>query len=141
MIKTSDFGLAMHKMRQFTAEVPGTLSPEDLENPELWAHVAPQLRTGDEVRVLADDQSFVAYMICTHSAGSLVRMKTMHGYELEKVDHAALENQTGDLVIKQRGVKKWCIVQLSTGDVIKEGIPTQSKAMRELEDYQRALAS
>lgn len=140
-IKTSDFGLAVHTMQSFTATVPGSLKPEDLENPALWVHVAPQLQIGSEVRVLADDQSFVAYLICTFRAGSLARMKTMHGYELEQVDYDALDNQTGDLIIKQRGVKKWCIIQQSTGEVIKEGIANQSKAMRELEDYQRALAS
>lgn len=140
-ISTADFGLSTHKYRTFSATVDGRLKPVDLEDPTLWVHVAPQIREGDEIRALADDQSFVAYLICTFQSGSSVRLKTMHGYELEVVDHDSLDAQTGDLFIKQRGMKKWCILRRSTGEVVKEGLPTQSKAMQELEEYQRALAS
>jgi hypothetical protein len=140
-IKTTDFGLATHTYRQFNAIVPQGTDPKELENPALWTHIAPQLTEGSEVRVVSEDYSFVAYMICTFSAGSAVRMKTMHGYELETVDYDALQQQTGDVVIKLRGPKKWCLVRQSTGDVIREGIPTQSEAMKELEQYNRALAS
>jgi hypothetical protein len=140
-LHSTEFGLAEHRYRRFSAVVPGRLDPKDLESSDLWVHVGPQIREGDEVRAFADDSSFVAYLICTFSSGSRVRMKTLAGYELEDVDHDALEAQKGEFYIKMRGMKKWCIMSRSTGDVIKEGLPTQSVAARELEDYQRALVS
>lgn len=140
-LKTTDFGLDIHQYRRFSATVPGNLKPEDLENPTLWSHVAPQIQDGDEVRAVADDRSFVVYLICTFSRGSQIRLKTLVGYELESVDHDLSNNLQGEFEIKLRGPKKWCIVSKVTGEVIKEGIPTQSLAMRELEEHYRAMAS
>ena len=136
-----DFGAYQHKVNQFSVVVPGNLKKDDLENHELWVNQARLFSMGCEVRALADDMSFVAYCICTYAQGSTAKLKVISFDKLDEVDADALTDATQDYEVKLRGPKKWSIVQKSTGAIIKEDIPTQLEAMKELSDYQRALSS
>lgn len=140
-LRPSEFGLVSHKVTQFSADVPGGLSKTDLENPDLWVNVANKIIMGSEVRCLADDMSFVAYGICTFAQGSTVKIKIITMHKLDAVDYDEMSGEAGDYELKLRGPKKWCIVQKSTGDVIKEDMATQLIAMKELKDYEQALRS
>lgn len=140
-LRTSEFGLMSHKVTQFSANVPGHLTKAELEDPDLWVNVANKMIMGSEVRCLADDMSFVAYGVCTFSQGSTAKVKIISLHKLDVVDSNEQAGQMGDYMIKMRGPKKWCLIQVSTGDVIKEGIATQTFAMKEMEDYIQALRS
>jgi len=139
-LRRTDFGLSQHRIRQFDATVPGQYTIEDLQDPALWSSVAGQLEMGAEVRCLADDMSFVAHGVCTFAAGAVASIKIYSFYPLDKVD-PKLVAVSKEYDIKLRGPKKWCIVHMPTGDVVKEGIANQGVALRELEDYERALRS
>ena len=140
-LRPSEWGLTQHKTRQFNAMVSGTKTVKDLEDVEFWASVAPQMEIGSEIRCVADDMSFVAYGICTYAQGAIAKVKILNMYDLDAVEPDDMEGNYSDYIAKLRGPKKWCIVQQSTGDVIKEGIPTQLEALRELDDFKRALRS
>lgn len=138
-LRRSEFGNAEHCFQRFDAIVPAQIKREELEDPQLWVNVASMMNPGDEVRARADDDSFVALLHVTYSVGNKVRLKMVYQVELESVDYDEMHKSTTDYEIKQRGPKKWCIVQMSTGEVIKELIPTQQEAMRELNDLLVAL--
>jgi hypothetical protein len=138
-LKPAEFSLFEHSTRKFNATVPGGSSEEDLENPDLWVNCAQKMEMGDEVRCLADDMSFVAYGICTFVQGSVAKIKIIAGYELDAVDYEAVADEASNFECKQRGPKKWCIINKKNGDIVKEMIPTQLQAMKELADYQKAL--
>lgn len=140
-LRPSEWGLTQHKTRQFNALVPGTMTVDELEDPAFWASVASQMEIHCEIRCVADDTSFVAYGICTYAQGAIAKVKILNMYDLDTVEPDDMEGEHSDYEIKLRGPKKWCVVQKSTGDVIKEGIPTQIEAMRELDDFKRALRS
>jgi hypothetical protein len=137
-VKPFDFQTAEHRYRRFDCVVPNGTTKDDLENPALWTNVAPQMRQFDEVRAVASDGSFVAYLIVTFSHGTDARLKVVNGVELEEVDDTDSPSAKHD--IKLRGTLKWCIVNLDTGENIKTNIPTKSAAQRELEDYLKALS-
>lgn len=137
-VNNRDFGLADHKYRSFNCVVPAGTKREDLESPLLWVHVANQIREFDEVRVVAEDHSFVAKLICTFSLGTDCRMKVMSGVDLEVQDLVDMPN--GKYEIKLHGAKKYVIRNAETGDIIKENLPTKVEAQRELDDYVKALA-
>lgn len=140
-LRPANFGLIIHRVREFSATVPGAFSVAELEDSNLWANVAGQMEMGSEVRCIADDMSFVARGICTFSQGALAKIRIYQFTELDKVDYDTANDAASDYAIKLCGPLKWCIVQKSTGDRVKEGIDKQVDAMRELEDYQRALRS
>jgi len=144
-IRPADFGLVSHRVRHFDATVSGTFGAnngEALEFSNTWAFVAKQIQAGDEIRVLADDCSFRAELLCTYALGTEVKMKLIHFLPVDEVDYEKLNVNTGDYQVVQRtGIKKWCIIKTSTGEEIKDRIPTQSQAFRELEDYIRSMAA
>jgi len=137
-IKNKEFQTAEHRYCRFDCQAPLGVTKDDLENPGLWVNVAPRLKMFDEVRVVAEDHSFVAYLIVTFSQGTDARLKIVGGADL--VGDEEIEIQTSKYEIKLRGPKKWCIMNNENGDVIKEGIPKQADAYRELEDYIAAMS-
>lgn len=140
-VRRGDFGLSTHRSQRFDATVPGTLTKADLENGDLWSLVSPQIGEGAEIRVLADDFSFVATLLVTFVKGTDVRTKIVQHVKLEDVDQEALHNQAGDYEVKLCGTKKWCIRKRDDGTIVKQDMATQVEALKELEDYERALAA
>jgi len=140
-LRPADFGLIEHTVRRFNAVVPSGLSKDELEDPGLWVNVAGKLEMGSEIRCLALDMSFVAYGICTYAQGTIVKLKVIEFHKLDAIDIDQMDAKTSDFEVKMRGQKKWCISKRSTGEIIKEGIPTKTECLKELEDYQRALAA
>jgi len=137
-IKPAEFQTAEHRYCRFDCQVPLGVTKDDLENPGLWVNIAPRLKMFDEVRVVAEDHSFVAYLIVTFSQGTDARLKITGGADLAGDEE--IEIPTSKYEIKLRGPKKWCIMNNENGDVIKEGIPKQADAYRELEDYIAAMS-
>jgi hypothetical protein len=133
------FGLAEHRFRRFNAIVSPHLNETGLEDPDLWAMIAPQLRMGDEIRAVAEDNSFVALLFVTFAQGTDARVKVVYGSNLDAVDHDEINREVNDYQIMQKGQLKWCIVKMSTGERIKENIPTQAEAQKELEEYRKVL--
>jgi len=140
-LRPSDFGLVSHKITQFDANVSGVLKKIDLEDPDLWVNVANKMIMGSEVRCLADDMSFVAYGICTFAQGSTAKIKIISMHKLDVVSTETSATELSGYEIKLRGPKKWCLIKQSTGEIIKEGIATSTFAMKEMEDYVKALRS
>lgn len=136
-----DFGAIEHKVPRFNADVPGHLTKDDLENPDLWVNVARGMTMGCDIRCIADDMSFVAFGTCTFAQGSSVKVKIYSFNELDKVDYDAMADEAGRFITKFRGPKKWSIVNNETGEIVKEDIQDQVTAVRELADYQKALRS
>ena len=140
-IRPAAFGAAAHQVRYFNAEVSGKLTKEDLESPKLWSLVAKHFTMGDtEVRMIADDLSFIAFGVVTYAQGTTAKVMVYAFHQLEEVNHDEVVDPLDDYVVQMKGVKKWCIIQKSTGEIIKEGIPTQLDAQRELQEYKRVLS-
>ena len=139
-LRPGEFGLTEHVMRHFCATVASLHVADDLEDPRFWGLVAAQLAPGTEVRVVAEDFSFRAVMLCTYKNGSDVRMKTVEYKQLEAVSYDSVED-TQPYFVKNCGPKKWCIIKRETGEKVIENIASQSLAHRELEDYLKMLAA
>src|SRR6266404_9387537 len=57
------FGLVGQKQNVFVVDLPMTVTLDEALQPSYWAHVAEQLTPLDEIKVRAEDGSFVAYLI------------------------------------------------------------------------------
>jgi hypothetical protein len=140
-LRMSHFGMAQHQYQQFNAEVKAGTTPEQLEDPHFWSHVKQKLRLFDEIRVIAEDSSFLAKVLVTFADGNRVRTKVVYGVELEAADPEQIMDEESRYYIKQRGRLGWCVIDRQTDQNIREGIRTRSDAMRELEDHLKALAA
>lgn len=133
-----NFGLADHSFRRHSAIVPASYK-DDLEKPGMYAHVAGDLKMYDEIRVVAEDTTWVANLLVTHAAGNVIRVKLLYVIPIEPVK--AEDTAQNRFIIKQRGQLKWCVVDTEEDDRnVRQGIATQSAAMEQLEEHLRALA-
>lgn len=134
------FGLSQHMNQQFQAIVPPGTNKEDLESPRFWEHVQTQLRLHDEIRVVAEDSSMVAYLIVVAKAGNQAYTRVMWGTDLAEVDTSEISQRQSRYIVKMRGRQQWCVVDVETNRNIKQNIATKSVAERELEEYLQALS-
>ena len=138
-INTGDVRLAEHSYRRFDVIVPAGYSARELESSGTWANVARNMEMGDEIRVVAEDYSFVAYLLVTYCQGGRIKTKVIGGADLDIVDQDADEDDQFE--VKMRGRAKWCIIDKASAKVIKSGIATKAVAYKELDDHKRALAA
>lgn len=139
-VAPKDFKFAEHAYRSFSASVDPSYK-EKLEDPALWVNVAPKINIGDEIRILSDDLSWVAYGICLNAQGSQVKFRITKGFDLDAVADEDGNLNDAPFLAKQRGQKKWCIQDTTTGDWIREGISTQAECYREIDELIKIMGS
>jgi len=128
-----------HAARFFNVILPESIRKEDLERPEIWVNVGSKLAETSEIRVVAQDMSFVAYLFVTYALGSTVRVKVLSIHEWENTED--LEDESLQrYAVKRRGLKKWCIIDNVDGRVMYENIVTKQQAMSDREDLLKALS-
>lgn len=139
---TEHFKQAEHDYFSFSAIVPGNLDKETLENKDYWVHFAHKLRAGCEIRCLADDNSFVAYMIVLFVSGTETKIRCTNFVKLERTVENLDEPVPGYLM-KNRGRAGWWIQIKATGEKLFDGKhwPSYEDAVRDLKEYVQALGS
>lgn len=140
-IRTTDFGVAQHKYRQFNAVVPSGTDPKSLINPRFWSLIASQLSASDEVRVVAEDGSMVATLFVHFVSGSDVRVGLLHSTTFKDVSDAYPDTESSVFEVKFLPQKKFIVRNKQTGEIKFENIATKSEAYRQLEEYETALRS
>lgn len=136
------FGLAESKYQQFSAYVPPNTTKKDLESPEFWVNYARQIRPGSEVRCYSQDSSFVAYVICTFSSGTDLRMRCTNFVQLAEPISAEQMDQVKGYKVKNGGATGFYIQVESTGErLFGKSFPTQVDALQALQDHAKALAA
>ena len=131
--------LAQHAYRMFNVSVPVKIEKETLTNSVLWEHIARDISLFSELRVVAEDGSFMARLLVVHVLGTDVRTRVLEYHEFEDIDYST-EN-VGEYFTQLRGPKRWCIVKRSDGTIVMEGIQNKATAERELGEYLKALAA
>ncbi len=142
-INRACFGAAAHRYNTWDAEVNEKLTKADLTNETLWINMAPSLRAGDEIRVRAMDGSFVALLYVSFKYGNQVTTQLLWLAKVDTSKSTAPSNtdQLGDYTVKQRGQQGWCLIQVSTDDVIATNLGNKSDALKALEQHVRAINS
>jgi hypothetical protein len=140
-VHPQSFGLAEHRYRHFDVIAPADTTAKELTNPGLWVHVANKIQPGDEIRVRAEDDSFVAYLYVTHRIAAQVRVKILQSHDLSvKKGEDVPKLDELPFVLKWRGpTHRFCIVEVATGSIIKENIADKVDGERDLADYLKVL--
>lgn len=135
----TEFGLQTHQFKTFGCTLPEGTTEADLTKTELWSHIGNQLEMFHEIRAVAADGSFVADLIVVYRFGAQVKCAVKNFTVLQKIDYAAMTDM-GRYELKQRGQLKWCIMDKHTGEAVRERIPTQTLALKELNAFLSTLA-
>lgn len=138
-IRPNNFRLAEHAYREFDVIVPVGVMPEDLENPVLYQNVANRITQYNEIRVIAEDGSYMARLLVMFVTGSDVKTKILECYEFAELDY--VNDQESEYFVQVRGSKGWCVIKRADGTRVIENISDRVTAERELQDYLKALNS
>lgn len=136
-IKNNTFKLAEHAFRRHSCSVEASTKKEQLTDPKLFVNVSAKINDGDEIRVVADDYSFVAILFVVWTRGHDVKTVLTSYTEVGDTEPADMPDDIYKIVLK--GVKKFCIVDTRDGNHLIEGLPDKKTAQNELDDYLKAL--
>ena len=116
--------------------VDGT-KKSDLEQSEEWDILAARLQQGDEIRVIDSSFTKMARCICTFSDGTQTSVKVISWHVLGDGDIKQSASVRNQYEIR-RETKGWVVIRLSDKMKIKEGLKSESVAVRAAEDDAKA---
>jgi hypothetical protein len=124
--------------REWRASVPPDTTVEEMIHPGFWGHVAAQLRTGDEITVVAEDNSFYYKFFVRFARRLEASVSLLQRVELEPA--AVTDEITAQYEVKFRGQRsKWTI--LRGKDVLRDGFESEGQAKAYLDDHLKAMAA
>jgi hypothetical protein len=124
--------------REWRITVDPATTLDDMMNPGYWAHVAAQLRTGDEITAVAEDNSFYAKFFVRFARRLEASVSLIQHVELEAV--AVTTELASEYSIKFRGQRSKFTI-LKGKEVLRDGFETENQAKAYLEDHLKALAA
>lgn len=113
---------------------------EDLQKPDYWTHVAPQLRQGHRIEVMAGDGSFWA-MLLVRAAGrrdavvGLLQHVKFGGEVEATVDDSPFE------VVWRGPARKFSVVRKDDKEVIRDEFAVKEHAVKWMQNHLKSLAA
>lgn len=136
----SRFASAVHAHNTWTAMIPAGVTLNDiLKDPNYFAHVASQIRVGDEIRLVAEEGTWVAWLYVAFVNGKHIVASLRQELKLD-TNFESRDELRERFVVKLCGPLKYCIMDQETGQRVREGIENEVAARRQLDDYIKALS-
>ncbi len=111
--------------------------PEDLLQPDYWAHIANKLSPWDHVEARADDGSWWAEYLVLAVDRAWARMAMLRKVSLSTADVSL--SQSNAFEVRHRGpASKWSVVRLSDKAVLFEGGQQRTDAESWLLNHQKS---
>lgn len=128
------FGLVGQKQNVFVVDLPLTVTLNDALEPSYWAHVADQMQPLDEIKVRADDGSFVAYLIvawCERNFAKVVLDRKVECIVSKEPPVSSVKHR-----VEWKGQhQKFCVIRNSDNGILREG-ESKDGAARWLREYE-----
>ncbi len=129
------FGLVGQKQNVFVVDLPMTVTLDEALQPSYWAHVAEQLTPLDEIKVRAEDGSFVAYLIVGWCGRNYAHVVLDHKVVISSVKEAPTSSVQHRVEWKGAHLK-YCVIRNSDSKILREGERTQDDASRWLREHE-----
>ena len=104
-----------------------------------WAHVSAKFKIGDIIEVRAEDGSYFAELYIRECGRNYAKTAVLRKVELEP---ASAPVESADFDIQWKGPhRKFAVVRLSDGEIMKEGFLDRAMAGDYLRSHSRAVAA
>ncbi len=118
------------------AEVGVTL--EQILEPSYWAHIAPKLTAYDEIRVITDDEQWVAYLLVLFAERNFAKVKVDRVIKID--ENAVSEYQSDKLKVDWKGAhQKFSVIRLSDSKIIHSGCKTRDEATQWMRQHEKTI--
>lgn len=118
--------------------VPAGTKVADMLKPAYWGHVAPQLRPGDLIESVTEDNSLFCEFLVRYSRRLEASVSLLR--EVQLVPPTITEQEVAEYQVVFRGARSKHTV-LKGQSVIKDGFDTDGQAKAWLTDYLKGLAA
>lgn len=114
------------------------LTVEQLEDPATWALCSAKLRLFDRVEIMQANGSQLSLGIVTFAKGSNIKVQIYGHYPLHEQKRTEIDYE--GFTVKWGGVDvNWVIIDKETGDVLRGDLPSDTAAIKYLEDHYKSL--
>jgi hypothetical protein len=115
-------------------------NPEDLLQPEYWAHVATKLTPRSRIEAWADDGSWMAEYVVLEAGRNWARLHLLTVHHFTSADIAqTLADRMSPYEITHRGPHaKWSVIRKSDRQVLSEGYETARGAAEYMDERLKA---
>lgn len=128
-----------HEMRNsWMAYVPPTYTRAQLEDPRLYSFMSGQMLDLDKIELVAENGAFIAKGIVRKVLGREIQVQLYDLIELQPLEEGTMVTMYGFDIKFGGPAKKYYIQSKSTGDVVRDGLPTQMAAITYLTDHLKA---
>ena len=138
-IKPGDVKLLDQMHQNWACFAPAHYDQEMLENPKFWTFMAPKFKDMDSIRITAEDGSYIALGYIRRSQTMEVKVQIVDIIPMQE-QMIARELEINGYLIKHFGsVRKFCVINKETTQVLKENFQTQLQAMKYVSDHIQVL--
>lgn len=125
------------------ATVPAGTTPEQVLNPDYWAHVAARLRPLDRIEVRPEDLSFLMDLVVVSANRLQARVVQLSLATTDPVQPEEMESPPdAEHEVKWGGVRaRFRIIRLHDKSVVRDGFETKAAAEQYLAEHIKALRS
>ena len=129
-----------YKCRHFHATIPQEHTLEQILNPAYWSVVANEMTPFNEIRALAEDGSWLAYLIVNEVGTNYARVTLDRVVHMDKFDPNVTDKvDTSNFRIVYRGEHfRWSVKRISDDAWIHEQAVSRGAANSWLADYLKA---
>lgn len=130
------FGLAEQLRNDWVANVEFGTTIEDIQEPEFWSFLAPQMRPFDHIEARAEDGSWMAKLIVLGTDRNWARVKLLHEYKLTTSDVSMTQAMKHEVLWKGPHLK-YSVIRLSDQEAVKTGFDKKDDAQRWMIDHEK----
>ena len=134
--RESELKSAAHAIPSFQIVLPRGVEIDDVTDPALYTNVARRIPAESEIRLVAEDGSFVAWVYVSYSYGNDLRCHLIKHLVIEDVKMGEVSETFS---AKLCGRDRWCIVDNRDGSRVKQNIANKMLCLQEIIDYEKAL--
>lgn len=133
--------LAEQWRQDFVVHVPEEHTVEDLLEPAYWAHVAGAraMQRFDRIEARAETGEWVADLLVVSAGRNWANVKLLATHDMTAT--ASKATPEARHTVKLRGPHKWCVMRISDGAVIQQGLETKQAAEIAMAQYENTLAT
>lgn len=135
--KPGDVAPRLNLHNSWATIAPGEMDPSTLENPKYWSFLKGRFTEGDDIRVTADNMSWIAegYVVRGPAGDLMVKLIDIHEFQPPAEQYI----DVGQYRIANRGAqKKYVVIDRNTGKELKTMLPTQIAALTYATEQQQA---
>ena len=124
----------------YAVDVPVNVSVEDILVPEYWRNVGEKLKPFDEIKVVAEDGSWYAWLLVLSAARLWAKVALIVHQDLKEARKDMPLTDDENHEVKWKGpTQKYVVTRKSDGASLKEGFQTQLEGWQWLDGHLKSL--